>query len=143
MMLGTDFQRTRMHFSRRTMRARRIGFIQIIPFSAALTFWRRGTSLFREGDLSKAVLVLEAAVQAQPDDTIAWQTLGQAHADADDDARAIPCLRRAVAADPHNLDALLALGVSYTNELDQSRALRHLQLWLESHPDFIDIPDSP
>lgn len=112
------------------------------PFLGGTDLLERGTSLFREGDLSKAVLVLEAAVQAQPDDTIAWQTLGQAHADADDDARAIPCLRRAVAADPHNLDALLALGVSYTNELDQSRALRHLQLWLESHPDFIDIPDS-
>ena len=45
--------------------------------------------------------VLEAAVTADPEDSIAWQTLGQAHADADDDNHAIACLQRAVAADPH------------------------------------------
>ena len=102
----------------------------------------RGTELFHRGELPEAILVLEAAVQARPEDTIAWQTLGQAHADADDDARAISCLRRAVAADPHNLNALLALGVSYTNELDQTRALEHLQRWLESHPDFSGLRDA-
>ena len=111
------------------------------PHLGGSNLLERGTILFRQGELTEAVLVLEAAVQAEPEDTIAWQTLGQAHADADDDARAISCLRRAVAADPHNLDALLALGVSYTNELDQTRALKHLQLWLESHPDFTDISD--
>ena len=102
----------------------------------------RGTALFERGELREAVLVLEAAVQAQPEDTLAWQTLGQAHADADDDAQAIACLRRAVQADPHNLEALLSLGVSYTNELDQTRALQHLQLWLESHPDFAELGTS-
>ena len=99
----------------------------------------RGTALFEAGELQEAMLLLEAAVTADPEDSIAWQTLGQTHADADDDAQAIACLRRAVAADPHNLDALLALGVSYTNELDQTRALRHLQMWLESHPDFSEL----
>jgi len=100
---------------------------------------QRGTECFHRGDLVEAVLLLEAAVQASPEDSIAWQTLGQAHADSDDDYRAIACLRRAVTADPHNLDALLALGVSYTNELDQTRALQHLQFWLESHPDFVAL----
>ena len=109
------------------------------PHLGGTNLLERGTELFRRGELSEAVLVLEAAVQQQPHDTLAWQTLGQTHADADDDAQAIACLRRAVAADPHNLDALLALGVSYTNELDQTRALKHLQLWLESHPDFAEI----
>ena len=98
-----------------------------------------GTELFARGELSQAVLTLEAAVQQSPDDSVAWQTLGQAHADSDEDNRAIGCLRRAVSSDPHNLDALLALGVSYTNELDQSRALHHLQHWLESHPDFASL----
>ena len=98
-----------------------------------------GTELFARGELSQAVLALEAAVQRSPDDSIAWQTLGQAHADSDEDSRAIGCLRRAVSSDPHNLEALLALGVSYTNELDQSRALHHLQHWLESHPDFASL----
>ena len=109
------------------------------PHLGGLDLLARGTELFERGELREAILVLEAAVQAQPEDTMAWQTLGQAHADADDDAQAIACLRRAVKADPHNLDALLALGVSYTNELDQSRALHHLQHWLESHPDFASL----
>ena len=98
-----------------------------------------GTELFARGELSQAVLALEAAVQLSPEDSIAWQTLGQTHADSDEDSRAICCLRRAVSSDPHNLEALLALGVSYTNELDQSRALHHLQHWLESHPDFASL----
>ena len=98
----------------------------------AITAWSIG---------QEAILVLEAAVTADPDSSLGWQTLGQAHADADDDVCAITCLRRAVAVDPHNLDALLALGVSYTNELDQTRALEHLQLWLDSHPDFAALAD--
>ena len=49
----------------------------------------------------QAVLALEAAVQQQPEDSIAWQTLGQAHADSDDDQQAIASLRRAVSSDPH------------------------------------------
>ena len=109
------------------------------PYIGQSNLLEKGTELFRRGELKEAVLVLEAAVQADNDNTIAWQTLGQTHADADDDGRAIACLRRAVAADPHNLDALLALGVSYTNELDQTRALSHLQLWLESNPEFTDL----
>ena len=109
------------------------------PHLGGSNLLERGTMHFRRGELQEAILVLEAAVQQKPDDSIAWQTLGQTHADSDDDARAITCLRRAVAADPRNLDALLALGVSYTNELDATRALSHLKLWLSSHPDFTDI----
>ncbi|KAL1528641.1 hypothetical protein AB1Y20_009979 [Prymnesium parvum] len=109
------------------------------PYLGQSDLLRRGTALFNQGELSEAVLVLEAAVQASPEDSIAWQTLGQSHADSDDDQQAIACLKRAVASDPHNLDALLALGVSFTNELDQTRALHHLQHWLESHPEFATL----
>lgn len=81
----------------------------------------------------------EAGREEARRESVAWQLLGQAHADADDDAAAISCLRRAVAADAQNLAALLALGVSYTNELDASRALDHLRLWLRRHPDFASL----
>lgn len=82
------------------------------PFLGQPDLLRRGMELFRQGELAQAVLVLEAAVQEHEEDSIAWQTLGQAHADSDDDQQAIACLKRAVSSDPHNLDALLALGVS-------------------------------
>jgi len=119
---------------------------------------RAGSELLGQGDLPQAILALEAAVRSEPAceasdstqldeagreearrESVAWQLLGQAHADADDDATAISCLRRAVAADAQNLAALLALGVSYTNELDASRALDHLRLWLRRHPDFASL----
>uniref|UniRef100_A0A7S4BWN4 Peroxin-5 n=1 Tax=Chrysotila carterae TaxID=13221 RepID=A0A7S4BWN4_CHRCT len=109
------------------------------PFLGQPGLLQRGIELFQAGELRQAILALEAAVQADAEDSIAWQTLGQAHADSDDDARAIACLRRAVTADPHNLEALLSLGVSYTNELDQTRAVEHLQHWIESHPDFVNL----
>ena len=111
-------------------------FREANPYIGQERLLERGTELFNDGELAQAILALEAAVQSEPDSSAAWQLLGQAHADADDDGSAIACLRRAVDADPHNLDALLALGVSYTNELDQTRALHHLRHWLESHPDF-------
>eukprot|EP00326_Haptolina_ericina_P008332 CAMPEP_0181221100 /NCGR_PEP_ID=MMETSP1096-20121128/29204_1 /TAXON_ID=156174 ORGANISM="Chrysochromulina ericina, Strain CCMP281" /NCGR_SAMPLE_ID=MMETSP1096 /ASSEMBLY_ACC=CAM_ASM_000453 /LENGTH=524 /DNA_ID=CAMNT_0023313675 /DNA_START=85 /DNA_END=1659 /DNA_ORIENTATION=+ len=112
------------------------------PYTGQTGLLRTGTILFEKGELAQAVLALEAAVQQQPEDSIAWQTLGQAHADSDDDQQAIICLRKAVTSDPHNLDALLSLGVSFTNELDQTRALLHLQHWLESHPEFaaLEVP---
>jgi len=111
------------------------------PYLGQADLLARGTELFERGELSEAVLALEAAVQQQPDDSIAWQLLGQTHADSDDDQQAIACLRRAVSSDPHNLDALLALGVSFTNELDQTRALLHLHHWIESNPQFAALAE--
>ena len=37
----------------------------------------RGTAHFQAGELTRAILLLEAAVQSSPDDTLAWQMLGQ------------------------------------------------------------------
>ncbi len=112
------------------------------PYLGQSGLLERGRAMFERGQLSEAILALEAFVQAEPQHSVAWQTLGQAHADADDDRRAIACLRRAVAADASNLDALLALGVSYTNELDESRALDHLRRWIDLHPSFCHLGGS-
>jgi len=109
------------------------------PYVGQSGLLEKGVAAFEAGELADAILALQALVQAEPEHSTGWQTLGRAHADSDDDTRAIACLRRAVASDAHNLDALLALGVSYTNELDQTRALHHLQHWLESHPEFAGL----
>ena len=57
------------------------------PYIGQAGLLAHGSALFERGELGEAILALEAAVQANPEDSVAWQILGQAHADADDDTR--------------------------------------------------------
>lgn len=109
-------------------------FAQSNPHAGAADALGLARRLRAAGRLAEAVLAAEAAVRQAPDDSEAWQLLGQLHADCDDDSSAIVALRHAVAADPANCAARLLLGVSCTNELDQPMALHHLRQWLRSHP---------
>lgn len=109
------------------------------PFMNHPSPFEAGMELFQKGDLQQAILAFEAEVQRHPSNSEAWQLLGTAQAEHDDDMRAILALRKGVEADPHNLDALLQLGVSYTNESNQLQALTHLKQWLEAHPEFQSI----
>jgi len=98
--------------------------------------------LFNQGMITESVLALEAAVHQNPENSKAWQYLGQAHAENDKDNQAITCLVKAVDVDPQNLEALAALAVSYTNDFNREKALDALETWLKRHPEYSHIPAS-
>lgn len=98
-----------------------------------------GIQLFNQGRLDEAVLAFEAEIK-QNDSSDVWRWLGSTHAENDEDQIAIMCLERALQRDDHNLEALLDLGVSYTNELFQEEATKYLELWMQKHPVYADIP---
>jgi len=95
---------------------------------------KEGVDAYQRGELQDAVLHLEVEVMRSPDCGDAWQFLGMAQAELDNDRQAIAALLKCVEVDSGNLDALLELGISCCNELDQAQALCFLQSWLEAHP---------
>lgn len=92
--------------------------------------------------ITESILALEAAVNQNPENSKAWQYLGQAHAENDKDNQAITCLVKAVDVDPQNLEALAALAVSYTNDFNREKALETLEIWMKRHPEYSHIPAS-
>ncbi|TPX58957.1 hypothetical protein PhCBS80983_g02774 [Powellomyces hirtus] len=81
-------------------------------------------------ELSYTALALEAAVQRDPENSLAWSLLGSTQAENEKEGPAIAALQRAVQIDPKNLDALMALAVSYTNESLEREAYATLERWV-------------
>jgi len=106
--------------------------------STTTTFdaFAEGVRLLKLGQLRKAILCLEAAVQDDSTNAEAWRNLGQARAENEDESNAIAALLKAIEIDPYNLPALMMLGVSYTNDLEEARALKYLKTWILHHPDY-------
>uniref|UniRef100_A0A8C4N6W4 Peroxisomal biogenesis factor 5-like a n=1 Tax=Eptatretus burgeri TaxID=7764 RepID=A0A8C4N6W4_EPTBU len=66
----------------------------------------------------------------------AWQLLGTALAENEEDPAAICALQRCLDLCPDHLPALLALAVSLTNESCPGQACRALRAWLLAHPSY-------
>ncbi|KAI9101283.1 hypothetical protein DFS34DRAFT_464518 [Phlyctochytrium arcticum] len=89
------------------------------------------------GNLSEIALAFEAAVQRDPDNTVAWTKLGTVQAENEKEAAAISALHHSVQLDPGNSEGLLALAVSYTNEWRKREAYATLERWvLTRYPDI-------
>ncbi|CAG9310176.1 unnamed protein product [Blepharisma stoltei] len=108
------------------------------PFEAALEKIKTGLT-------PEAILLLEAELHRNPENSEAWAMLGKLHAENDEDVRAIAAMKRGIAIDPYNLDLLMSLGISCTNEYEEDEALGYLKAWLENHPEYcgIQLPFSP
>ncbi|KAJ3162526.1 Peroxisomal membrane signal receptor PTS1 [Geranomyces variabilis] len=96
------------------------------------------------GHLSSAALAFEAAVQRDPESSLAWQLLGATQAENEKEGPAIAALQRSVQINPRNLEGLMALAVSLTNENQEREAYATLERWVTTqYPDIVAKAGAP
>ncbi|XP_026062171.1 PEX5-related protein isoform X3 [Carassius auratus] len=106
------------------------------PYKDYTNAYEQGLQKCRDGDLNSAVLLLEAAIQQDPQDSEAWQVLGTTQAENENEQAAIVCLQRCLELHPNNLKALMALAVSLTNTGQQPEACEALHRWIRYNPRY-------
>ncbi|KAJ3595787.1 hypothetical protein NHX12_005090, partial [Muraenolepis orangiensis] len=114
------------------------------PYREWPNAFTEGQERAREGDLSTAVLLLEAAILQDPQDAEAWQVLGLTQAENENEAAAMASLQRCLDLHPNNLCALMGLAVGFTNTGLPRDACHALLSWLCHNPRYKHLLlDSP
>ncbi|KAG8445151.1 hypothetical protein GDO86_010065 [Hymenochirus boettgeri] len=106
------------------------------PFKECPGAFEEGRRKLKEGDLPLTILYLEAAILQDTSDAEAWQYLGIAQAENENEQAAILSLQRCLQLQPNNLKALMALAVSFTNIGHQQDAYDVLNKWVKLNPRY-------
>ncbi|XP_062337965.1 PEX5-related protein [Osmerus eperlanus] len=112
------------------------GYYTNNPYRECPNAFEEGQQKAREGDLNNAVLLLEAAILQDPQDSVSWQVLGTTQAENENEQAAIVSLQRCLELNPNNLPALMALAVSLTNTGQQKEASEALHRWICHNPRY-------
>ncbi|KAK7687171.1 hypothetical protein QCA50_009675 [Cerrena zonata] len=86
--------------------------------------------------LYESVLEMEAAVQRNRTDALAWYELGVKQQENEREQKAITALRRALELDPTHLPSWLALAVSHTNEGSRFQTYNAIRQWVEHNEKY-------
>ncbi|MFT7818910.1 PEX5-related protein-like [Arapaima gigas] len=106
------------------------------PYREWPNAFEEGLRRSREGELPDAILLLEAAVLQDPQDSEAWLVLGTTQAENENEQAAIVSLQRCLELHPNNLQALMALAVSFTNTGMRQEAYDALHGWILHNPRY-------
>ncbi|RIA93272.1 hypothetical protein C1645_762639 [Glomus cerebriforme] len=87
-------------------------------------------------NLAESILILEAKVQLDPNDSYSWYQLGTRQQENEQEPKAIAALSKAAALNPQILDSWLSLAVSYTNEYRRDDVYDVLESWFKHNPKY-------
>jgi len=88
------------------------------------------------------LLEREADVQLNPNDSLAWLSLGLKQQEAERESLAITALQRALELDGTLKEAWLALAVSYTNDNIRGKAYDAIERWVECKTEYAEVASS-
>lgn len=95
-----------------------------------------GIKRLEQGDIPSAALLFEAAVQREPENSVAWRYLGTTQAQNERDLSAIRALKNCLKLDNNDQQARRAISVSLANETQHLEACKYLLEWLMSHEKY-------
>jgi TolA-binding protein len=102
---------------------------------------RTGVDAAQSGELDQAAAAFRKAVEVDPTDAEAWDSLGVVLVRAGDEARGVEAFRRALRAVPGHPDAHRNLAVVLDRQGRGAEAARHYRAFLAKSP--ADSPDRP
>jgi peroxin-5 len=114
-------------------------FESVNPFVDVADPWAVAQEALAKGEISEALLALEAAVRRNPEAADLWVLIGKLNAENDEDNRAVAALNRAYSIDNYNLEAILSLGISLINSKQDDRAMDLLIKWIEHNPSYMNL----
>lgn len=100
---------------------------------------RVGVEAAKGGELDQAAAAFRKAVEVDPTDALAWDSLGVVLVRAGDEARGVEAFRRALRAAPGHAEAHRNLAVVLDRQGRPAEALRHYRAFLAKSPG--DNPD--
>ncbi|MHC4662692.1 MAG: tetratricopeptide repeat protein [Planctomycetota bacterium] len=94
-----------------------------------------GIACVRQGNLTKAIPLLEKALKDKPGDTDIRMQLVEAYSLTSQNEKAKQHLAKILEANPDSARAVRALGILYMHQQDYDRAIEHLERAVELDPD--------
>lgn len=101
----------------------------------------RGDVYYRLYDADKAIGDLEKSLEIQPNDSAAWDHLGDAYSMKMEPQKAIECFKNCLKLDPKNASPLFSMAYQQLQLRDYAAALETLETYKQNNPDYAKNSD--